>query len=145
MIRHLALLGLLGLSCVVSTDDSSIRDDSAPDDDDSEESEEDSGESDDDDSSSPAPFYGPASYPPGQVHSPITPWVADRLWDVASSNSSLRDDVFMKVGASSTVSRSTLYCFAEDDWDLGAYTDLYEGLAFFQGGDAAGATPFARF
>ena len=88
---------------------------------------------------------GPALYPDTEIHSPITPFVADHIRDILSTgDDALLSDVFMKVGASSTVSHSTLYCFAEDPVELGAYTELQDTLDFFLGGDAAGSTPFDR-
>jgi len=87
---------------------------------------------------------GPAFYPADIVHSPLTPDVLDHLASIASTHPDARDDVFMKIGASSTVSRSTLYCFAGDDVDLGTHMHLQPTLEHFLGGDAAGATPFDR-
>ncbi|PRQ10097.1 SGNH/GDSL hydrolase family protein [Enhygromyxa salina] len=51
----------------------------------------------------------------------------------------------MKVGASSTVSPSTLYCFANDIVDLDIHEDILgPTLDFFLLGDAGGTTPFDR-
>jgi hypothetical protein len=83
-------------------------------------------------------------YPADRVHSPITPFVADRLAEIAGVDAALRDDVFMKAGASSTVSTSTLYCFAGSDVDLADHGALGATLDFYLGGDAAGSTPFDR-
>ena len=90
------------------------------------------------------PGYRPAFYPAGQVHSPVTPYVADWLRGFANRIPGLQEDVFMKVGASSTVSTSTLHCFAGDQVDLGDSEELGETLDFFLAGDAAGTTPFDR-
>ena len=91
----------------------------------------------------PAPYH-PALYPADQVQSPITDYVADHLLGVTGAHAPWQDDVFMKVGASSTASSNTLHCFA-DDYDLADHeAELGETLAFFQGGDAAGSTPFDR-
>ncbi len=92
----------------------------------------------------PEPWYGPAIYPPGRVHSPITAYVADGLRDAIARGPQLRDDVFLKAGASTTVSHNTLHCFAGDNVDLGAHDHLAPTLAYFLGGDAAGTTPFDR-
>lgn len=87
----------------------------------------------------------PVRYAAGRVHSPITAYVADQLRTYAESSAELREDVFLKAGASSTVSNNTLFCFdGEDSVDLGEHGDLEDALAYFRGGDAAGTTPFAR-
>ncbi len=87
---------------------------------------------------------GSAFYPGSEIHSPLTPEMLSALSDIASINPSLQDNVFMKVGASSTVSSSTLYCFAEDNVDLASHTHLQPSLSHFLNGDAAGSTPFDR-
>ena len=91
----------------------------------------------------PVPVYEPARYPGGRTHSPITPYVADRMREIALLGPDEADDVFMKTGASSTVSRNTLHCFA-GNYDLGEHEHLQTTLDFFLGGDAAGTTPFDR-
>ncbi len=95
------------------------------------------------DSGEPVP-YEPERYPAGRAHSPITPYVADRMRDIAVLGPDKSEDVFMKVGASSTVSNNTLYCFAEDPIELGDHAHLQPTLDWFLGGDAAGSTPFDR-
>lgn len=90
------------------------------------------------------PHYGPEVYPPGRTHSPITPWVADRLHQIAATRVDRLEDVFMKVGASSTVNTHTLHCFAGGDVELGSHAELDPTLQFYLGGDAAGTTPFDR-
>jgi hypothetical protein len=92
----------------------------------------------------PEPYYGPAVYPPDRIHSPITSFVADRLHEVISLGPRLRDDVFLKAGASTTVNTNALYCFAGDDVDLADHDHLEPTLAYFLGGDAAGTTSFDR-
>ena len=91
-----------------------------------------------------APYHGPAFYPDGQVHSPLTPHVVQRLRNLAAQNPALQSDVFMKVGASSTASSRTLACFATAPLELGDHQHLQETLSWFLGGDAAGTTPFDR-
>lgn len=91
----------------------------------------------------PPPVYEPARYPGNRTHSPITPYVADRMREIALLGPDKADDVFMKTGASSTVSRNTLFCFAEGPVDLGDYPLDYP-LDYHLGGDAAGTTPFDR-
>lgn len=88
---------------------------------------------------------GPPLYVGGRVHSPITAAVADTLLSVRAIDPSLRDDVFMKVGASSTVSPSTLYCFALGPIDLDVHEPrLGATLDYFLNGEAADTTPFDR-
>jgi hypothetical protein len=90
------------------------------------------------------PQTGPALYPDDVIQSPVTAWVASALRDVATQGGGQRD-VFMKIGASSTVSSSTLYCFAGDNVDLDlAYDELEATWLHFLDGDAAGSTPFDR-
>ncbi len=100
--------------------------------------------SSDDGEDDPPPVYEPARYPGGQTHSPITPYVADRMRELAELGPAQQDDVFMKAGASSTVSSNTLHCFVEGPVDLGEHEHLEDTLDFFLGGDAAGTTPFDR-
>jgi hypothetical protein len=87
---------------------------------------------------------GPILYGAGRTHSPLTANVVTRLREIATAADALQSDVFMKIGASSTVSRSTLACFARDEIELGAYTHLRPTLEYFLAGDAAGDTPFDR-
>lgn len=87
---------------------------------------------------------GPARYPPNQTHSPITPYTAARMREIALLGPDKLDDVFMKTGASSTVSQNTLHCFADDPIELGEHGELLPSLEWFLGGDAAGTTPFDR-
>ncbi len=88
--------------------------------------------------------YRPERYPGGRAHSPVTPYVADRMREIAVLGPDKADDVFMKTGASSTVSSNTLHCFADDPLELGAHDHLLPTLEWFLGGDAAGSTPFDR-
>ena len=91
------------------------------------------------------PIDGPQVYPAGRVHSPVSAHVAQVWRDIAAAGPEQADDVFMKVGASSTVSPSTLYCFADDaQVDLGVYGSLASTRQWFLGGDADGTTPFDR-
>ncbi|TVQ86448.1 MAG: SGNH/GDSL hydrolase family protein [Deltaproteobacteria bacterium] len=86
----------------------------------------------------------PTLYPADQVHSPVTPSVLERMEALSASATGSSVDVFMKIGASSTVSHHMLRCFADPALDLGDYTHLDDALDFFLGGDAAGTTPFDR-
>ena len=83
-------------------------------------------------------------YPADQVHSPLTPSVITALATAFDRDRVRQADVFAKVGASSTVSHNTLYCFAQDPIALGEHTALQEALDTFLGGNAAGTTPFDR-
>ena len=67
----------------------------------------------------PEPVLGPERYPAGRIHSPITAYTRGAMADVAAIEGDQDDHVFMKIGASSTVSPSTLHCFAGDTVDLG--------------------------
>jgi hypothetical protein len=89
-------------------------------------------------------YHGPAFYPDGRGHSPLTPYVVEQLRDLAALNSELQPDVFMKIGASSTASTRTLACFATAPLELGNHQHLKQTLNLFLGGDAAGSTPFDR-
>lgn len=89
--------------------------------------------------------YEPVLYPGDRVHSPITAFVADTLLGIRELDPLLRDDVFLKVGASSTVNLNTLYCFALDVPDLDVDEPaLGLTLDYFLNGEAADTTPFDR-
>ena len=95
----------------------------------------------------PAP--APELYSGHTMVSPITPYVLDRLRTIAAVDPTRADDVFMKVGASGTVSTHLLYCFAgapqpQYTLDLAGRTDLMEVIDHFRAGAAAGTTPFDR-
>ena len=78
------------------------------------------------------------------VHSPLTPYVAANLRAIAAS-AARQDDVFMKVGASSTVNTNTLTCFASPgEVELDGRDALQATIDHFVMGDAAGSTPFDR-
>lgn len=96
------------------------------------------------DESGDVPVYEPPHYPVGRTHSPVTPYVADRWHTIAERDDTPVDDVFMKVGASSTVSTNTLHCFAAEDVDLGDHVGLDPTRQYFLAGDADGSTPFDR-
>ena len=84
-------------------------------------------------------------YPGDRVHSPITAPVVAALQQIRAEAPQAPSDLFMKVGASSTVSHSTLYCFADDIVDLDVHeATLGPSLDFFLLGEAAGTTPFDR-
>jgi len=90
------------------------------------------------------PIYGPTLYPNDRIQSPITAYVADRLLNLSHIDGP-HDNVFMKVGASSTVSSSTLHCFAGSNVELDIHeSELIDTLDYFLTGDAQGSTPFDR-
>jgi hypothetical protein len=84
---------------------------------------------------------GPVLYVEGHRHSPITAAVAARL--AAIGHTSSVANVFAKVGDSMTATTSFVACF-DGGYALGAHSALAATRAFFAGGDAAGATPYAR-
>ena len=91
----------------------------------------------------------PSRYPADRVRSPISASVAERLRAIAEADPGRAGDVFMKAGASGTVSTHLLYCFAGEAQpgyllDLDGRDALLPAIARFRGGDAAGATPFDR-
>jgi hypothetical protein len=93
----------------------------------------------------PEPPDGPQVYPTGRVHSPVSAYVAGRWLEIAAQGPTAHENVFIKAGASSTVSPNTLTCFADDaQVDLDAHAALEPTRQFFLGGDAAGTTPFDR-
>lgn len=94
--------------------------------------------------SGPPPTNQPAVYASDRTLSPITPWVADRLQDIASAGPGLSDDVFAKLGASNTVNPNHLHCFAGPDVDLDGRDALRPTVDYFLGGDAAGSNPYER-
>jgi hypothetical protein len=87
---------------------------------------------------------GPTLYPSGRILSPLSPSVVEHLRAISWSGVGLQDDVFMKIGASSTVSGSNLHCFGGPHVDLDDYSDLQPTIDFFLLGDAAGTSPFER-
>ncbi len=96
-----------------------------------------------------APYTGPTRYPPDQVSSPVSTSVVARMEAIYAANPAPNDDVFMKVGASGTVSTHLLYCFAgaaQPQYDLtwDGRDALQPTVDWFRGGDAAGDTPFDR-
>lgn len=86
----------------------------------------------------------PSLYTANRIHSPITPFVAQHLHDIAELGPEMQDNVFMKVGASSTVSSRNLKCLVGDKAELGDHIELQETLDYFLTGDAAGTTPYER-
>lgn len=94
-------------------------------------------------------YQGPSRYSFDELQSPLTESVAKTLRDIAAMSPSSNANVFMKIGASGTVSKNLLYCFAGDPAsnyvvDLAGHDSLMPTIEYFRGGDAAGSTPFDR-
>lgn len=84
-------------------------------------------------------------YPGDSVRSPITERVVTRMNEIMATRGTTNvDNVFMKVGASGTVSQSLLYCFAGRGVNLDGRDELAPVIDYFREGDAAGKTPFDR-
>jgi|GEM_PF-360405 len=91
------------------------------------------------------PSTGPAVYTKGEIQSPITSSLAQHLRDIADTAPNLDDHVFMKIGASGTVSSGFLTCFSGSNIDWTAAPDgLPTTRDHFLQGDAAGDDPFSR-
>lgn len=88
------------------------------------------------------PTNAPALYASDRTHSPITPFVANRLRELAMVEPH-SDDVFAKVGDSITVSTGFMHCF-DGTVELGEHGALTPSLDHFRMGDAAGGSPFGR-
>lgn len=87
----------------------------------------------------------PTRYVAGQIFSPIPAWVRNRILAIREAGPTLQDQVFMKVGASSTVSSNNLNCLANPaKIDLGDWPELQVTVDWYNEGDAAGGSPFAR-
>ncbi|MGE0396879.1 MAG: SGNH/GDSL hydrolase family protein [Kofleriaceae bacterium] len=87
-------------------------------------------------------------YPADTILSPVTADVADAMRAIAARGAG-RDDVFVKVGASGTVSRNLLFCFAGDAQpqyrlELDGRDALVPAIEHFRAGRIEGATPFDR-
>ncbi|HUP21322.1 MAG TPA: hypothetical protein VNB06_00100, partial [Thermoanaerobaculia bacterium] len=82
-------------------------------------------------------------YPTDRTLSPITPFVAANLREIASRGS-MQSDVFAKIGASATVSINFMHCFAGTAIDLDGRDELAASVAHFAAGDAAGTNPYQR-
>jgi hypothetical protein len=95
------------------------------------------------DSDAAPPLAVAEVYPADRTLSPITPYVAARLREIAARGD-LAADVFAKIGASATVSAHFLHCFAGEIIDLDGRDELEPTIAHFLGGDAAGTSPYER-
>ncbi|MFO0547175.1 MAG: SGNH/GDSL hydrolase family protein [Polyangiaceae bacterium] len=88
-------------------------------------------------------------YPHDVIRSPFTRSVAERARAIASASDTRDDHVFMKVGASGTVSHNLLFCFAGDSQpdyrlELGASAGALPTIEHFRLGVAGTTTPFDR-
>ncbi len=90
---------------------------------------------------------GPALYPADRALSPVTPYVADNLRSIAAQTP-MAENVFAKLGASSTVSAHFMRCFDGDDIDFDGHDEraqLWETIDFFASEVLdGGATSFGR-
>lgn len=86
----------------------------------------------------------PLLYPADRVHSPISAEMVATWLRRSDSNGVIQDNVFAKMGDSKLVSTNALNCFAGQDIDLAANTNLQLALDYYLGGDAVGETPFER-
>ncbi len=76
---------------------------------------------------------GPALYPADRALSPVTPYVADNLRSIAAQTP-MAENVFAKVGASSTVSPHFMRCFDGEDIDFDGHdarAQLWETIDYF--------------
>lgn len=89
----------------------------------------------------------PARYDGESLRSPVSRAVVERMEAIRAAGPAQDDLVFMKVGASGTVSPHLLTCFggaAPYRIALEGREALEDTIAFFRMGDAAGTTPFER-
>ncbi|MEZ4372360.1 MAG: SGNH/GDSL hydrolase family protein [Polyangiaceae bacterium] len=86
-------------------------------------------------------------YDPSAQVSPVSENVLGAARQIALADPDASSNVFMKVGASGTVSKSFLYCFAGDaqpSYRVEGADELLPSIEYFRTGDAAGSTPFDR-
>jgi hypothetical protein len=87
---------------------------------------------------------GPARYPADRLVSPLTPFAVERLRSVIEAQPDRNDRIFSKIGASATVSRSYLHCFAGAHVALDGRDELAPVIDWFLDGEVDGVTPFER-
>ncbi|MFK7988707.1 MAG: SGNH/GDSL hydrolase family protein [Sandaracinaceae bacterium] len=95
---------------------------------------------------SPPPASGPATriVPPPPITS-FTPSLVTRLRAIRAARDNRHDNVFMKVGDSSTVSRGFLECLSDpDEVELDGRGTLTPTLTHFRRGRAGTRSPFRR-
>jgi hypothetical protein len=89
-------------------------------------------------------------YQSDRIQSPVTASVAEHMRAISALNPAHQEDVFMKVGASSTVSAYHLYCFADDEIALDGRDSLWTPIDYYIQGNAndfageGSLTPFDR-
>lgn len=86
-------------------------------------------------------------YSSEELMSPISGPVIDSMHSLYGNNELLNDNVFMKVGASGTVTSNFLNCFAGEGHiiiDLDGREQLWGTIEYFRSGEAGGSTPFDR-
>ncbi len=87
---------------------------------------------------------GPARYAADQTRSPITSFVVGRMRTIRQLSATPNDAVFMKVGASGTVSSAFLDCFAGDAIDLNGRDDLQPTIDYYNMPLASGVSSWER-
>lgn len=85
-----------------------------------------------------------ARYPSDTTRSPITRTVVDRMAAIYGVASGPADQVFMKVGASGTVSSRFLDCFGGTDIVLDGRDHLQETIEYYDAPRAAGQSSWTR-
>ncbi|MBN2725298.1 MAG: SGNH/GDSL hydrolase family protein [Deltaproteobacteria bacterium] len=91
----------------------------------------------------------PTRYPTNRALSPFTSYVKKNINSIILNNPTSDQSVFMKAGASGTVSTNLLHCFADVSattyqLDLDNNTDLYGTLEYYRNVQISGTTPFDR-
>ncbi|MEZ4383290.1 MAG: SGNH/GDSL hydrolase family protein [Nannocystaceae bacterium] len=89
------------------------------------------------------PLFAPELYPTDRTHSPITPYVAASIAAIAEA-APRRDDVFSKIGASSTETLNFMGCFADNATiELAGRDHLWAAIETFRA-EVDGTTSFDR-
>lgn len=86
----------------------------------------------------------PARYDGDQERSPVTASVVERMRAIAAASPAPDPRVFMKVGASGTVSNLLLDCFSSGPVDLDGRGELEATIAYYDQPLAAGSSSWAR-
>jgi len=87
---------------------------------------------------------GPARYSAGELRSPITESVVNRMRAIYDRSGTANDVVFMKVGASGTVSSKFLDCFSGSSVDLDGRTHLQSTIDYYNMLMASGVSSWER-
>jgi len=83
-------------------------------------------------------------YPSDVIRSPITPSVTDALTKIYARSATPNDGVFMKVGASGTVSNYFLDCFTTGPVDLDGRSEMQSIIDYYNTALAAGDSSWER-